>query len=281
LFLFLDEWCAKQGYPGIQLDAFSSHDIIFILDDAQAGYTDTDLWEFIKLKNDYRFGSKICLFATYGSPSEGTFTWERSTPFFYLGYTKRVSILPSLVQGSPDIGLFYASDEFEEVVRRYCADPTHKLRLAESARTYLLLLTKGHPGALFSMLSYIFLVLISRSFLISERKADGLQKFGEQIKYDKIQQITQDDLINELDDDTSVFSALENFPVKRSFPRQRHLTTPAKSILSQLCQRGSIPFDYNDEGMKVCATRGWVHVDAEDKEGDGQFCFLPSPLHQK
>lgn len=280
MFLFLDEWCKKQGYPGIKLDPFSLHDIIFILDDAQAGYPDIDLWEFIKLKNDYHFGPKICLFAAYGSPSEGTFTWERSTPF-YLGSTKRVSIFPSLVQDSPGIGLFYASDEFEEAVGRYCADPTHKLRLGESARTYLLSITSGHPGALFSMLSYIFLVLISRSFLISERKADGLQKFGEQIKYDKIQQITKDDLIKELDDDTSVFSALENFPVKRSFPRQRHLTTPAKSILSQLCQSRSIPFDYNDEGMKVCATRGWVHVDAEDTEGDRQFCFLPSPLHQK
>jgi hypothetical protein len=279
LFLFLNEWCEKQGYPGIKLDPFSLHDIIFILDDAQASYSDIDLWEFIKLKNDYHFGPKICLFAAYGSPSEGTFTWERSTPF-YLGYTKRVSILPSRMEGSPDIGLFYDDGEFEDAVGRYCADPTHKLRLGESARRYLFLITSGHPGALFSMLSYVFLVLIRRSFLISERKADGAQKFGEQIKYDKIQQITEDDLIKELDDDTSVFSALENFPVKRSFPRQRHLTIPAKNILSKLCQSRSIPFDYKDEGMKVCATRGWVHVDAADTEGDHQFCFLPSPLHQ-
>ena len=43
-------------------------------------------------------------------------------------------------------------------MERYCAHPTHKLSLDEAARTNLFEITNGHPGALFSLLSYIFQV---------------------------------------------------------------------------------------------------------------------------
>jgi hypothetical protein len=96
-----------------------------------------------------------------------------------------------------------------------------------------------------------------------------------------IQQVTKDDLINALADDDAVFLAMLNFPVQRSFPRRCHLTPPATCVLRKLRQDRDLAFDYNDEGMKHCVTRGWVHVDAFDQTGGFEYCFLPSRLHRK
>jgi len=95
-------------------------------------------------------------------------TRSHFTPPF-LHVTKRVSIIRSSVKDTPDICLFYNETEFEDVVKRYCTDPTTRLSLDRAARTYLFSITSGHPGAVFSMLSYIFKVFTSRSFLIGER----------------------------------------------------------------------------------------------------------------
>ena len=124
-------------------------------------------------------------------------------------------------------------------------------------------------------------VFISRSFLISEKEANRLQIYGAQIKHGKIQRITKDDLVKALDDEATVFSALELLPVKRSFPRQCDLTPAAIRVLNGLCQGRSLPFDCRNKGMELCVKRGWIHVDAVDKEGDFEICRLPSRLHQK
>jgi len=63
----------------------------------------------------------------------------------------------------------YNEAEFEDVVRRYCTGPTTRLSLDKAARTYLFSITSGHPGALSSMLSYLFKVFIGHSFLVDER----------------------------------------------------------------------------------------------------------------
>jgi hypothetical protein len=87
---------------------------------------------------------------------------------------KQVSILRSHREDSPDIRLFYDNAEFEDVLTRYCAHRDHKLSLEKAARTYLYSITNGHPGAVASMLFYLDKVFISRSFLLSERKANRL-----------------------------------------------------------------------------------------------------------
>ena len=166
---YLTSRCKRAGYPGIRIDFFLNVDVIFILDEAQDSYFDLDLWDFIKAKNDQRRGPKFCLFSSYGSPANGmVINKQRFTPPF-LGPTKRVSIICSPIASSPDICLFYNEAEFEDVVRRYCMDPTTPLSLHKDAQKYLLSMTCGHPGAVASMLSYIFKVFISRSFQVDER----------------------------------------------------------------------------------------------------------------
>jgi hypothetical protein len=95
--------------------------------------------------------------------------------------------------------------------------------------------------------------------------------------------ITADDLLKTLTDDALVFSSLtqSEYPVHRSFPVQARLTAPAKNVLSTVCRDGSVPFKYDDDGMKRCFREGWIHVDVADEKPPSEFCFLPSRLHEK
>ena len=151
---FLAEQCAKEGYYGIQLSVF---DMIFIIDEAQTAYFDGDLWEFIKAKRDQRTGPKFCVFTVYGSPSQGLRSVDDPTPD-PLRSSVQVSIFCSRRENSPDISLFYDYDEFEDVLAKYCADPRHKLPLEKATRMYLYNITSGHPGAVVSMLYYLYKV---------------------------------------------------------------------------------------------------------------------------
>jgi hypothetical protein len=171
LAVYLAEQCEKEGYFGLDLSFSSAVDMTFIIDVAQTAYPDGDLWKFIKSRRDQRTGPKFCLFTGYGSPSQGMCTVADPTPGL-LRSVKQVSILRSHREDSPDIRLFYDNAEFEDVLTRYCAH--HKLPLEKAARTYLYSITNGHPGAVISMLFYLDKVFISRSFLLSERKANRL-----------------------------------------------------------------------------------------------------------
>ena len=103
------------------------------------------------------------------------------------------------------------------------------------------------------------------------------------VKAGLIQQIKEDDLVKTLMDDATIFSSLTQpeYPVHRSFPVQVKLTAPAMKILCTIRRDGSTPFKYDDDGMRLCFKKGWVHVDAADEIPSPQFCFLPSRLHEK
>jgi len=131
--------------------------MIFIIDEAQTAYFDGDLWEFIKAKRDQRTGPKFCVFTVYGSPSQGLRSVDDPTPD-PLRSSVQVSIFCSRRENSPDISLFYDYDEFEDVLAKYCADPRHKLPLEKATRMYLYNITSGHPGAVVSMLYYLYKV---------------------------------------------------------------------------------------------------------------------------
>ena len=168
---YLTSRCSMAGYPGIQIDDYGDANIIFIIDEAQQSYSDISLWDFIKERIGRREGLKFCLFSSYGSPSQGmvkTADTKSYTPPF-LGPMKRVSLTRSVIKDSPDVCLFYNDLEFEDVVERFCKNPATRLKMDKAAQTYLFKITNGHPGAVASMLDYIFKVCISRSFQVDER----------------------------------------------------------------------------------------------------------------
>ena len=161
--------CEDMGYRGITNDNLFSQNLIFILDEAQDTYHDIRLWNFIKTRNDYKFGPKFCLFSSYGSPAEGMVNYRTHFTPPFLNQAKRVSIILSSLRGSPDICLFYNEVEFEDAVSRYCSYHTTQFSLDKTARAYLFSITSGHPGAVFSMLSYIFKVFVTRSSALGVR----------------------------------------------------------------------------------------------------------------
>jgi hypothetical protein len=65
--------------------------------------------------------------------------------------------VPSPVRFAPQIGLFYTENEFLDAVKRQTAIPGRSsFSLDDDARTYLLSVTNGHPGAVKSLLHYIY-----------------------------------------------------------------------------------------------------------------------------
>jgi hypothetical protein len=168
---YLTSRCSRAGYPGIQIDDYAYANIIFIIDEAQQSYSDISLWDFIKEKIGRRTGPKFCLFSSYGSPSQGMVITDETNSYTppFLGPMKRVSLTCAAIKDSPDVCLFYNGLEFEDVVERFCTNPVTRLKMDKDAQKYLFMITNGHPGAVTSMLDYIFKVCISRSFQVDER----------------------------------------------------------------------------------------------------------------
>jgi hypothetical protein len=151
----------KRKYTRIEkvADFFADNNVL-ILDEAQQSYGDTEFWDDIvkSIQGGTGYKIKLCLFCSYGSPSAGMPYNKRGhgTPVNF-GYTQCVLLTPSVEPGSPPIGLFYNKDEFEAVVTKLCSSkPIKKYRVDKDARNYIFNLTNGHPGAVNSIVNYLF-----------------------------------------------------------------------------------------------------------------------------
>ena len=136
------------------------NDTVFIIDEAQQTYIHTNFWlEFIKERSGSRWGTKVCLFASYGSPTTGPVDYPDNSAPVYLGFPQRVGITPSLVDTGPQFGLFYTMDEFEDVLKRHNEYSTTPLPLSAEAKLYLFRMTNGHPGAVDGLIGLLQMVL--------------------------------------------------------------------------------------------------------------------------
>jgi hypothetical protein len=153
----------RCNYPMLdkKQNIFANGNVI-IVDEAQTSYGDTRFWNEIIKSVRGRIGYKIkfCLFCSYGNPSAGMpyNPKDHSTPVDF-GPAQRISLTPSVEPGSPQIGLFYNKNEFEVVVTKLCSSELiEKYTINEGARTYIFNLTSGHPGAVSSIVYYLFQV---------------------------------------------------------------------------------------------------------------------------
>lgn len=150
--------CQRFGYDVSEMDLLNSQDgeFVFIIDESQLTYTDSRLWyTVIKSRLGSSYGPWFCLFASYGSPSNGSPDYPTAVTPPILSLGQRVSLVLSTKQGSPGICLFFGMDEFEDVVARYCKKDDVKFTLAEDLQRYIFALTNGHPGMIRSLLVYI------------------------------------------------------------------------------------------------------------------------------
>jgi hypothetical protein len=132
-------------------------------------YHDSGLWlGFIKAQSGRGFGPRICLFASYGSPTGGPNdeAFGTGTPLPYFGPYQRVSIAKSRIPFSPSISLFYSRDEFEDALQRICNNPERVLTLHSNAMDYIFSLTSGHPAAVVGVLGMIYKVCFEIFFYV-------------------------------------------------------------------------------------------------------------------
>ncbi len=156
---FLVNKCNALGYHGITLGNLINSNVVFLFDEAQQSYHDSRLWlGLIKTQSCRSNGPRICLFSSYGSPATGPTEYPYGSTPIHLGAPQRVSITVSRIPDSPKISLFYNEAEFEEVVGQHCSNPTKKFTMDSAACEYLYSITSGHPGAVTSLLGYIFKV---------------------------------------------------------------------------------------------------------------------------
>lgn len=159
--------CEGNGYHNVTKDNIGDKNIVFIIDEAQSSYNDYKLWlGLIKTQTGKSSGPKICLFASYGSPSTGPPEYPWGVTPLYLGPSQRVSITKSNIPGSADISLFYSEDEFQDTVSILCSRPYTTFHMELAAREYLYSMTNGHPGAVESLVSFIFEVWIHYSLIM-------------------------------------------------------------------------------------------------------------------
>ncbi|EED18413.1 hypothetical protein TSTA_121560 [Talaromyces stipitatus ATCC 10500] len=259
----------RHKYPSIQrAEDFFANGNVIIIDEAQTSYGDTALWnQIIKdIRGGIGYKVKMCLFCSYGSPSTGMPYNRRDhgTPVDFAP-TQRISLTPSTELGSPPIGLFYNKDEFEVVVTRLCScDVVEKYTIDRDARNYIFSLTNGHPGAVKSIVSYIF------------------ELYRSEVKHRVIPTITEDIVIQALRDDKEVFSRLRGTVVSRSFPFGNRFTTEAANTIRKVLEDGYVLFDESLCGIRCCYENGWIHraTLVDDTEQQNSVGVLPSRLHE-
>lgn len=154
--------CGAAGYHHISRDNFLDTNIVFILDEAQQSYCDYALWlGIIKSQSGRAWGPRMCLFASYGSPTSGPPEYPHGSTPVHLGPSQRVALTKSHIPGSPDVCLFYTENEFHDVLNRLCSRPTMIFHMESAARAYLYSMTNGHPGAVEALVSHVFEVCIA------------------------------------------------------------------------------------------------------------------------
>ncbi|KAB8229541.1 uncharacterized protein BDW43DRAFT_303111 [Aspergillus alliaceus] len=252
------------GYSFVTTRNLLNCDIVFILDEAQMSYHDSGLWlGFIKTQNDRHFGPRVCIFSSYGSPTGGGDDYNPGSPLGYLGVQKRVSITVSMIQDSPSISLFYNQGEFNEVVQRICSNVRRPLPLHQEASDYIYTLTSGHPGAVEAVL-------------------DMLQKvYRSKIKHGNISAVEKHHIIFTLNDEEESFRYLAQTGFQRSFVDLRRLTCAAGNVLREVLVNQHIPRDLDNEGIRLCYEKGWLHSEPLDFRADQIVCVFPTRLHAK
>ena len=147
----------RMGFTNVRARGLltkENNDLVFIIDEAQTTYGESHLWfSVIKDRMGYSHGPSICLFSSYGSPSTGSPDYQasRNTPPV-LRAEIRVSLVPSMCPGAPQISLFYKFAEFNDVVVRFSMNRNLEFNIEDNLKNHIYCMTNGHPGMVRSVL---------------------------------------------------------------------------------------------------------------------------------
>ncbi|KAL4883866.1 hypothetical protein BJY04DRAFT_183395 [Aspergillus karnatakaensis] len=255
----------ERTYPGYSYKDFFAPQTVIIIDEAQRSYDDIDFWNIVIRKRLASEGHdiKICLFSRYGSPFTGVEELFNNPAKF--GAYSHVGLTALPTEYSIGIGLFYTTDEFEEVVSLLSSRHAEKFRLDSEARKYLYELTDGHPAGVAALVSYFH------------------HMHREDLKNELYNTITRDQILRDIKDEAKVFNYLESQPIVRSFPGKSNLTPPAADTLIKILEEGSVPYKTGagSAGLKICYKNSWVQRVGRRGESHTDLVVLPSRLHEK
>lgn len=146
----------NAGYQGLDEYNLVDSNAVVILDEAQSSYHDLELWlGLIKSQSGVTAGLRLCLFSSYGSPTNGRVDYPLGTTPVHFGPAQRISIMPS--PSAPDNPhLFYTRSEFDDAINRQLSNPNEPLTLDKDAAEYLFEVTNGHPAAVHALTRFIF-----------------------------------------------------------------------------------------------------------------------------
>lgn len=154
----LEHLAFRSKFKDVNSTNVLHHNAVYLIDEAQSSYEDIEFWlVVIKGQSDRRYGARLCLFSSYGSPATGSTAHPafRSTPV-HLGPAQRVSLTVSQVKDSPDFALFYNEHECQDVIQRLCSRSSTTCEFSCKAKAYLFSITNGHAGATTSLMTYIY-----------------------------------------------------------------------------------------------------------------------------
>lgn len=114
---------------------------------------------------------------------------------------------------------------------------------------------------------------------------DGDLQSQEQASNDSaIRAVSKEHLSASLHDESRVFRGLRHSAFFRSFPLPNSLTAPAVNALRRALENGSVPCNLQDEGIRLCYEKGWLHSDltrtSASEDPSAVFSF-PTRIHMK
>jgi hypothetical protein len=221
--------------------------ITFIVDEAQTTYEGCDLWNGdLKYLSGRGMGTRMILFASYGSPTIGYLDAPEIPTPLILGPSQRVSLMPRDEPEAPTVGLFFSEAEFYETCERVQLGSARPLPLEPSCRKFIFLLTNGHPAAVHAILHYLRLL------------------FSSQIKHRSVLTISQEAAEKVILDDFDKFRRfIEGQAVRRSLP-QPHIcdnliSSPGvQDVVLGVLAKNQVT--YSNESLRRCIQVGWLQT---------------------
>ncbi|PLN74690.1 hypothetical protein BDW42DRAFT_181882 [Aspergillus taichungensis] len=266
-----DPWVAfhtflLQEFPSFTISSTPGKASVLIVDEAQMSYGDMIFWNRIikeHMDGSAGFELQICLFCSYGSPRTAIERQDYGPTPRNFEQSQRVTLTPQSGVDSPQLGLYYTESEFNDVIIRMIRNKfTEPFTLDDDAKCYLYLLTSGQPGALESIMSYIY------------------QQYRHALKHQELFLITEQHVVDCIERDEGVtFRYLTSRSVGRSFVPQYEVSADVSRVLSTIAAHQSIPWE-KTQALQTCYNNGWVHRMVTNNDSE-EIAVFPSRLHLK
>lgn len=134
------------------------------------------------------------------------------------------------------------------------------------------------------LVCYIKSVYLKESFLFDRDNTEihDSQVFHSDLLHHRIPEVTKEHVLSVLDNKS--FCYLRQSLLKRTFVNRSELTPGIVNVLCEVLKNGSIPRDLENESIRKCYDRGWLHselLDLHAWEDDEIVCVFPTRLHAK